>query len=96
MHVPDIGPPFPRFHKYVVQIKITIILLSRLDGLYNVLDGFVKDRIVFLSEEVYGTLHPFPEVTVPEKMRRDGPISVVVVDWVPFQLEAVVAASAFE
>lgn len=61
------------------------------------LDGLVQIRVVVaLGQEVDGTLHPLAKVTVPEQVRRDGPVPVVVVDGVPFQLEAVVTACALE
>lgn len=96
MHVSDVGPPFARLDENVMQVEIAIILLSGLYRLHDVLDGFVKDSVVFLSEEVDGTLHPLAEVTVPEQVRGNGPVPVVVVDGMPLQLEAVVAAGAFE
>lgn len=96
MHIPDIGPAFSGLDHHVMQIQVAIFPLCRPNRLDNVFDRLVKVAIILLSKKVNCGLHPLAKVTVPEEMRWDGPESMIVIDGMPFQLEAVVAAGALQ
>lgn len=93
MHVPEIRPSFVRLDDGIMNIQVTVFLLSSSDHLHKLTDCPINLGIIFLSEKIASSFDPFGNITIPEQMKRHRPHGLVCVDRMPLELEAIISAS---
>ena len=96
MHVSNVRPSLAWFNHNVVKVEIAVLLLSAAHSAHNMSDSFVQPSIVALTQKVTSAFHPLAQVTIPEQVRWDGPVPLVIVDGVPLELETVITTGTLQ
>jgi hypothetical protein len=93
MHVSEVRPSLIRLDYGIMNVQVTVFLLSSSDHLHKLTDCLVNLGVIVVSEKIAGPFDPFGNIAIPEEMKRHRPHGLVCVDRMPLELEAIISAS---
>ena len=66
MHISEIVPSFIRLDYCIMDVQVTVFLLSSSDHLHKLTDCLINLGIIVVSEKIAGSFDPFGDIAILE------------------------------